>query len=171
MRLSDQTHASAPAPIPYGGLNVLQPFADSRSSVEYRVTSRIFLHWLTFFKQPFFIWRSWDCALLKCSSKYNQQDATLYNILYCCQCTTCFGRFLRPSSGAQIQNCAHSTWYVLGLLAARTSSNSPTLAVAALKLTHTRCCVYSFEFELLMMGGETASPPETCRALTIKNIV
>jgi len=29
---------------------------------------------------------------------YNQQDATLYNILYYCQC---FGRFLRPSSGAQ----------------------------------------------------------------------
>jgi hypothetical protein len=35
------------------------------------------------------------------SFKYNQQDATLHNILYCCQCCTCFGRFLRPSSGAQ----------------------------------------------------------------------
>jgi hypothetical protein len=35
------------------------------------------------------------------SFKYNQQDATLYNILYYCQCSTCFGRFLRPSSGAQ----------------------------------------------------------------------
>ena len=33
--------------------------------------------------------------------KYNQQDATLYNILYYCQCSTCFRRFLRPSSGAQ----------------------------------------------------------------------
>jgi len=32
--------------------------------------------------------------------KYYQQDATLYNILYYCQCCTCFGRFLRPSSGA-----------------------------------------------------------------------
>jgi len=32
--------------------------------------------------------------------KYNQQDATLYNILYYCQCPTCFRRFLRPSSGA-----------------------------------------------------------------------
>ena len=34
------------------------------------------------------------------SFKYNQQD-TLHNILYYCQCSTCFGRFLRPSSGAQ----------------------------------------------------------------------
>jgi len=30
-----------------------------------------------------------------------QQDATLYNIIYHCQCSACFGRFLRPSSGAQ----------------------------------------------------------------------
>jgi hypothetical protein len=35
------------------------------------------------------------------SFKYNQQDATLYNVLYYCQYSTCFGRFLRPSSGAQ----------------------------------------------------------------------
>jgi len=33
--------------------------------------------------------------------KYNQQDAALYDILYYCQCSTCFRRFLRPSSGAQ----------------------------------------------------------------------
>jgi hypothetical protein len=33
--------------------------------------------------------------------KYNQQDATLYTILYYCQCSTCFRRFLRPSSGDQ----------------------------------------------------------------------
>jgi len=33
--------------------------------------------------------------------KYNQQYATLYIILYYCQCCTCFRRSLRPSSGAQ----------------------------------------------------------------------
>ena len=33
--------------------------------------------------------------------KYNRQDGTLYNILYYCQCCTCFRWFLRPSSGAQ----------------------------------------------------------------------
>jgi len=35
------------------------------------------------------------------SFKYNQQDATLYNILYYCECATYFRRFLCPSSGAQ----------------------------------------------------------------------
>jgi hypothetical protein len=35
------------------------------------------------------------------SFKYNQQDATLYNILYYCRRSTCFRRFLRQSSGAQ----------------------------------------------------------------------
>jgi hypothetical protein len=46
-------------------------------------------------------WRSWYRALLMQSFKHNQQDATLYNILYCCQCSTCFRRVFRPSSGAQ----------------------------------------------------------------------
>jgi len=35
------------------------------------------------------------------SFKYSQQDATLYNILYYSQCSTCFGRSLPPLSGAQ----------------------------------------------------------------------
>jgi hypothetical protein len=39
------------------------------------------------------------------SFKYNQQDATLYNNIYCCQCSTCFRRFFRPS-GAQTVNTA-----------------------------------------------------------------
>jgi hypothetical protein len=51
-----------------------------------------------------------------------QQDATLYDIRYYCQCSTCFRRFLRPSSGDQ--NCTHSIWYVPGLLAATASGSS-----------------------------------------------
>ena len=47
------------------------------------------------------IWCSWDHASLMYSFKYNQQDATLYSILYYCQCATCFWRFLHLSSGAQ----------------------------------------------------------------------
>jgi hypothetical protein len=53
------------------------------------------------------------------SFKYNQQDTTLYNILYYCQCSTCFRQFLHPSSGAQ--NCTHSIWYISSLLAATAS--------------------------------------------------
>ena len=51
-----------------------------------------------------------------------QQDATLYNILYYCQRSTCFGRFLRPSSGAHY--CTHSIWCMSSLLAATTSGSS-----------------------------------------------
>jgi hypothetical protein len=54
--------------------------------------------------------------------KYNQQDATLYNILYYYQCSTCFRQFLRPSSGAQ--NSTHSIWYMSTLLAATASGSS-----------------------------------------------
>jgi hypothetical protein len=59
--------------------------------------------------------------------KYNQQDATLYNILYYCQCSASVGELeqLTHASGRQQASLAHN-----------------------------RCCVYSFE--LFMMGGETA---------------
>jgi hypothetical protein len=43
----------------------------------------------------------WECIL-----KHNQQDATLYNIHYYCQGSTCFKRFFCPSSGAQICTCS-----------------------------------------------------------------
>jgi hypothetical protein len=56
-----------------------------------------------------------------------QQDAMLYNILYYCQCSTCFRQFLHPSSGAQ--NCTHSIWYMSSLLAA-------TVSVGELELIH-----------------------------------
>jgi hypothetical protein len=42
--------------------------------------------------------------------KHNQQDATLHNGIYYYKCSTCFRRFLRPSSRAQ--NCTHSIRYL-----------------------------------------------------------
>jgi hypothetical protein len=78
------------------------------------------------------------------SLKYNQQDATLYNILYCCQCSTCFRRFFCPSSGAQTVHTASGICQ---------SANSPTLTVAASKID-----IYQMlyeQFELLMMSGKT----------------
>jgi hypothetical protein len=74
-----------------------------------------------------------------------KQDATLYNILYYCQYSTCFRRFLRPSSGAQ--NCTHSIWYMSSLLAA-------TASVGELELTwawHIPGAVCT-----VLMGWETA---------------
>jgi hypothetical protein len=50
------------------------------------------MHWRRVLKtqrqQPLY-----DYAALLYSLNYNQQDATLYNILYYCQCSTCFGGF------------------------------------------------------------------------------
>jgi len=90
--------------------------------------------------------------------KYNQQDATLHNGIYYYKCSTCFRRFLRPSSGAQ--NRTHSIGYLSSFLCFlppswASFSNSLTMAVRSRKsLTNTRCCVYGFE--LLMVGGGTA---------------
>jgi hypothetical protein len=38
-----------------------------------------------------------------CILKHNQQDATLYDILYCCQCCTCFERF--SVHHQELKNC------------------------------------------------------------------
>jgi hypothetical protein len=102
--------------------------------------------------------RPCDRVSLMYSFKYNQQVATLYNILYYCQCSTCFGRFLRPSSGAQ--NCKHSMKLSSLLLL--------PLAVAASKTgTYQMLCI-----QLLSAWWSAEKPLETCRALTvIKNIV
>ena len=53
---------------------------------------------------------------------YNKQDAPLYNILYYSQCSTCFRRFLCPSSGAQ--NFSHSIGCMSSLFAATASDGS-----------------------------------------------
>ena len=88
--------------------------------------------------------------------KHSQQDATLHNGIYYYKRSTCFRRFLRPSSWAQ--NRIHSIGYLSSfflILTAIVSWNSLTIAVWIIKSsTNTRCCVYSFELQ--MMGGGTA---------------
>jgi hypothetical protein len=65
------------------------------------------------------------------SFKYKQQDATLYNILYYCRCSTFFGRFLHPSSGAKVLYTQH---LVRARLAAATAS------VVGLQPQHCKTC-------------------------------
>ena len=88
--------------------------------------------------------------------KFNQQDATLYNILYYCQSSTCFGRFLRPSSGAQKLYTQHRVYVELAC------------CIAASKLDmYPMLCV-----QFLSSWWWAEKPPETCRGVTvIKNIV
>jgi hypothetical protein len=73
------------------------------------------------------------------SFKYNQQDATFYNILYYCLCSTCFGQFLCPSSGDQEMYTQH-------LACARLASSKQ-----AWHISDAVCTVLE-----LLMGGETA---------------
>ena len=44
--------------------------------------------------------------------KHNQQNARSHNGIYYSKCSTCFRRYLRPSSGAQ--NCIHSIGHLSG---------------------------------------------------------
>ena len=68
--------------------------------------------------------------------KYNQPDATLHNLFVSVKCSTCFRRFLRPSSGAQKLVFLQFSFDVSVLI----------------------CffCLFGTVFELLMMGGGTA---------------
>ena len=67
--------------------------------------------------------------------KHNQQDATLYNIFYCCQCSTCFERFFRLiiRSSKAVHTASGVCQACLLLPLTWMSWNSPTLAVAASK--------------------------------------
>jgi hypothetical protein len=114
------------------------------------------------------IWRSCYRASLIYSFKYNQQDATLYNILYCCQCSTCFRRVFRPSSGAQTVHTASGICPACLLLLLAWVSWQFTHASGSSKQTwHITDAVYSFSSRWW-----AEKPPETCRAsAAVKNIV
>jgi hypothetical protein len=63
-------------------------------------------HW----KLPIFRWNFTFMGPCVNVFKHDQQDATLHNGIYYYKCSTCFRRFLHPSSGAQ--NCIHSFGYL-----------------------------------------------------------
>jgi hypothetical protein len=101
------------------------------------------------------IWRSWYRASLICSFKFNQQDATLYNNLYCCQCSTRFRRFFCPSSGAQ--SYTHSIWYMSSLLAATASG--------LIRRTFYACAQFSRCSSTTNARSETAQMAVCCQNL------
>ena len=86
------------------------------------------------------------------SLKYNQLDAALYNILYYCQCCTCFRRFLRPSSGAQKLYTQHPVYAKRGWVGTEFQlTHASGSSKQAWHIPDAVCTV----FELLMIGGET----------------
>jgi len=87
---------------------------DIRTS-SYRITNSDITQCLHCYLYIYYTWQcnishSCDRASLMYSFKYNQQDARLYNILYYCQCSTCFRPFLRPSSELKTVHTAFGTW-------------------------------------------------------------
>jgi hypothetical protein len=97
-----------------------------------------------------------------CSFKYNQQDATLYNILYYCQCFTLFRLFLCPSSGAQ------KLYTTSGICQACLLLPLTHASVSSKQVWHIPDAVYT----VLRSWWWAEEPPETCKALTvIKNVV
>jgi hypothetical protein len=96
------------------------------------------------------------------SFKYNQQDAALFSILYYCQCSTCFERFLCPSPGDQKLHTASGICQAC-LLLLLAWVKPPSLAVAASKLDiYVMLCV-----QFLSCWWWEEKLPETGRALTI----
>ena len=89
------------------------------------------------------------CIVIHFYSKTNQMH-NIWNLFILERHSTCFGRFLRPSS--RVQDCAYSIRYIsyrfCGCLLANIHRTS---------VTYTWCFTYSFR--LLMMDRET----ETCR--------
>ena len=78
--------------------------------------------------------------------KPNQQDATLHNFIYYYKCSTCFRRFLCPSSGAQ--NCIHSMVYMSSFY-----------------------CFLPLAHASLVSWWWAEEPPETCRAFIVINTI
>ena len=69
--------------------------------------------------------------------KCNQQDATLHNLFISVKCSTCFRRFLRPSSGAQklyIQHRVLCQTFTVTCHCHGTSSNSSTTVAGSSKV-------------------------------------
>jgi len=81
----------------------------------------------------------------KCIPIYIQEDATLHSLFISGNCSTCFGWYVHPSSGAYT-----------------TVSTAAIAAGSSNGLTNTRCCRYS----CIRSWWWVEVPPETCRAVS-----
>ena len=99
------------------------------------------------------------------SVKYNQQDATLYNILYYCQCSTCFEAVSPPP--IRSSRTVHTTSGMCQACLLRGWVRTPLAAAASKPGIYQMLCV-----QFLSFWWWAEKPPKACRALTIiKNIV
>ena len=87
-------------------------------------------------------------------TNYSQQDANFLEFIYFWRRSTCFTRFLRPSSGAHNCTCSFRYCQLILLLAPTVVAASSSIGWQYLKLYVQLCAPDD--------GGR--NPPETCRA-------
>jgi hypothetical protein len=96
---------------------------------------------------------------------YIQQDATLHSLFISGNCSTCFGWYLHPSSGAHttVSTASGTCQNVTAIVEELESSNSSTIAADSSNgLTSTRCSGYS----CMCCWWWVEIPPETFRAVS-----
>ena len=99
---------------------------------------------------------------------YIQQDATLHSFILSGNCSTCFGWYHHPSSGAQttVSIASGICHTVCHPQHTQTSSNSSMIAADSNNgVKNTRCCRYS----CLRSWWWVMVPLKTCRAVSRKN--
>jgi len=100
-----------------------------------------------------FIWYSCVCASLIWFFNYSQQDATIFDYLFL-KGSTCFGRFLRPSSGAY--NCTLNFGYCQAIVL-QAGIDTSLQQQDWLTIPKAECTV-------MCSWWRAEEPPETCRA-------
>ena len=86
---------------------------------------------------------------------YIQQDATLHSLFRSKNCSTCFGWYYHPSSGAQ------TTVSTASGICHTVTATCPIAAGSSIGVTNARCCRYS----CMRSWCRVEVPPETCRAV------
>jgi hypothetical protein len=93
--------------------------------------------------------------------KHNQKYATLHNGIYHYNCSTCFRRFLRPSSGAQKLYTQHRVYVRLLFQLTHASGKK-----------HKKPDIYPMLcIQFLSPWWWAEEPPETCRAFIVTNTI
>ena len=99
----------------------------------------------------------------KCIPVYIQQDATLHSLFISGNCSTYFGWYLHPSSGAHTTvSTASGTCQTVTATSHYSSISSTTAAGSSNGLTSTRCCRYS----CVCSWWWVEVPSATCRAVS-----
>jgi hypothetical protein len=98
-------------------------------------------------------------------SKYNQQDAALHNSFIYVKCSTCFRRYLRPSSGAQKLYIQHRVLVKTLLLPAAIVEEMETMNFKNKNVLVSSCKVPDILFDFNQIWGFLDRSPPSKKSL------